>query len=140
MRPENFTNDSRYPRWCALLAFTFLSAASANEIFPEDLVWWWPENIVDAARIYQCSPATSRETRDSVMVWTDASNKVVAFGSALEGGRIPPYAMALASSGGPDAMQSVRVAAKGHLVISTKKTHVLKLKETRLGCIPSVDG
>lgn len=126
-------------RWCALIALAFLGTASADEIFPEDLSWWWPRNVGSAARVYECLSARSRDTRDSVIVWTDKSNKVVAFGSALEGGRIPAHAMALGHPGGPDARNPVRAAAAGHRVISNKRTHVLLLKEASFSCTPSTD-
>jgi hypothetical protein len=136
----NFRKCAGKLRWCTLLAFAWLGAASAEVIYPEDYVWWWPENIVGAARAFECSAHAARNARDSVMVWTDAKYNVVAIGSASEGGQIPAYAKVLARSGRETvAMQSVYVAALGHRVIPTPKTHVLKLQELKLSCIPSFE-
>lgn len=77
------------------------------------------------------------DARDRVMVWTDVVNNVVVFGSALEAGQIPHYAMTLASAGSTDAMQPLRVAAPGHLVSSARNGHMLKAQEINLRCFPS---
>jgi hypothetical protein len=119
-------------------AASLAPADTADDFFAADLAWWWPENAADAARVYQCAPATSRDTQDSVVVWTDKANKVVVFGAAFEGGQIPAYAMVLGQPAGADAMP-VRVAVKGYQVKQVGKTHLLKLKDQQLGCTPSID-
>lgn len=171
MRSQNpiakTANTLRIARCCASLALAFAGAASADDGFPQDPhAWFWPNNLAPAARVYQCWPATSRNTRDLVMVWTDKTNKVVAFGVVAERGQIPAYAQALgnpvpvklatgatslkvgfkgssvlggtrAAVEGPDPVHSVRLAGRGHEVISTNKEHSLKVMETSLGCVSS---
>jgi hypothetical protein len=122
-----------------LLALASAGTASADEVFPEDLSWWWPQNIERAARLFHCRPAATNDIRQSVMVWTDKEFRVLAFGSALEGGRVPAYASALGRHGSVDARLSVRVATRGHSVISTGRTHALQLNETRLTCLATSD-
>lgn len=145
-------NTLRIARCCASLALVFAGAASADDGFPQDPhAWLWPVNLTAPARVYQCSPATSRHARDLVMVWTDKTNKVVAFGAVAERGQIPAYAQALGNSApakfaagtradeGPDAIRTVRLAGRGHEVISTNNQHSLKVMDISLGCIASID-
>ena len=173
MRSQNpiakTANTLRVARCCASLALAFAGAASADDGFPQDPhAWFWPDNLTAPARVYQCSPATSRHARDLVMVWTDKTNKVVAFGAVVERGQIPAYAQALGNpapakfaagatswkagfkgssvlSGtrvadeGPDPIHSVRLAGRGHEVISTNKEHSLKVMDISLGCVASID-
>jgi hypothetical protein len=158
----------RVARCCASLALAFVGAASADDGFPQDPhAWLWPDNLTAPARVYQCSPAASRHARDSVMVWADKANKVVAFGAVAERGQLPAYAQALGNSApaktaagatsretgfkgssvlggaradeGPDAIRTVRLAGPGHEVIATNKQHSLKVMDISLGCVASID-
>lgn len=121
------------------LATAHANTASADEMFSADPVPWWPANVANAIRVFECSTGTPMpgDARHRVMVWADKVNNVVAFGSALEAGQIPHYAVTLAGAGATDAMQPVRVAATGHRVSSTRNRHVLKAQGIELRCFPS---
>lgn len=125
-----------HTRW---LATAHANTASADDMFSADPLPWWPANVTNAVRAFECSSGTPMpgDARHLVMVWTDKVNNVVAFGSALEAGQIPHYAETLAGAGATDAMQPVRVAATGHRVSSTRNRHVLKAQGIELRCFPS---
>jgi hypothetical protein len=173
MRSQNpvarTANTLGVARCCALLALAFAGAAWADDGFPQDpRAWLWPDNVPAAAHVYQCSLAKSRLARDLVMVWTDQTNKVVAFGALVDRGQTPAYAQALghaapakfangatsweagfkgssvlggtrAADEGTDPINLVRLAGRGHEVIATGKVHSLKIMDTTLVCIPSLD-
>lgn len=98
---------------------------------------WWPEHVGNAALEFLCAPKISQDTHHSVMVWTDAKNNVVAYGAALQGGALAPYATGLVDANEPDLGQLVYPAAQGFRVVATGTSYALKIRDTNLGCVPS---
>lgn len=103
----------------------------------DDLAWWWPEQVGNAARAFHCAPKTSQDTRHLVMVWTDTQNNVVAYGAAIQGGVLPPYATGLVDANEPALRRLVYPAAQGFRVVAAEKTYALEIRDTRLACIPT---
>jgi hypothetical protein len=113
--------------------------ASAGNVFPEDLVWWWPLNVGSATSLFHCWPNAAKSSTDSVVVWTDKANHVVAFGAAKDAAQLPAYATALGTTGKRDASPFVQIAGKGHVVRVTEKKSALKLNGMQLDCVRTSD-
>ena len=103
----------------------------------DDVAWWWPEHVGNAANAFFCTPPASQDPQQSVMVWTDTRNHVVAYGAALQGGELPPYASALANAGAPDPRRIVYAAAQGFHVVASGKNRTLGIGDTKLNCGPT---
>ena len=110
---------------------------SGDSLISDDVALWWPQKVGNAALEFLCAPKTSQDTRDSVLVWTDTKNNVVAYGAALQGGVLPPYATGLVDANEPDLRRIVYPAAQNFRVVAAKKTYALKIRNTNLGCVPS---
>lgn len=113
--------------------------ASTGNVSPEDLVWWWPLNVGDAAGLFQCWPNAAKSSGDSVVVWTDKANHVVAFGAAQDAAQLPAYAAALGTAGTREASPFVQVAGKGHVVQVAEKKSALRLNDMQLDCVRTSD-
>lgn len=106
-------------------------------LISNDVAWWWPEHVDNAALAFHCAPKASQDIRHSVMVWTDTRNNVVAYGTAIQGGLLPSYATGLSTANEPDVRRIVYAAAQGFHVVAARKTYALKIKDTTLACVPS---
>ncbi|HSH89168.1 MAG TPA: hypothetical protein VK996_04230 [Ramlibacter sp.] len=116
-------------------AFACAGTASAVGTFPDDSASMWPENLGSTFRLYHCHPTTAKNVMDSVMLWTDKGDKVLAVGAPLQRGRLPAYAEPIAvpaTFGDP-----IRVAAKGYTVVSDRHGHTMKVGVTKLSCVPT---
>ena len=113
--------------------------ASGGKVYPEDLVWWWPLNVGSATTLFHCWPKAARSSADSVAVWTDKANHVVAFGAAKEGAQLPAYAVALGTTGKREASPFVEIAGKGHVVRVAEKRSALRLNAMQLDCVRTSD-
>jgi len=116
----------------------------AHTVVQDDLVtegfsWGWPAHLVDAAGMFQCSPANAESSPQSVVVWTNGANSVVAFSSALEGAPLPAYALALRGKGANDASQPIQVADRRHVVQPSGDRYALMLGKTELRCTATWD-
>ena len=116
----------------------------AHTVVQDDLVsegfsWGWPAHLIDAAGMFQCSPANEESSPQSVVVWTNGANSVVAFSSALEGVPLPAYALALRGKGANDGSQPVQVADRRHVVQPSGDRHALMLGKTELTCTATWD-
>lgn len=98
-----------------------------------------PENLGAAAGMFQCKPTEASSNLESVVVWTDSVNKVVAFGAAREGTPLPAYATALGGAEIVDVHQPMHVAVEGHVMQTLREKSVLRLKDTELACIRTWD-
>lgn len=115
------------------------ATGTAGNVFPEDLVWWWPLNIGSATSLFHCWPNTAKSSADSVVVWTDKANHVVAFGAARDAAQLPTYAVALGTTGKRDASPFVQIAGKGHVVRVAGKKSALRLNDMQLDCVRTSD-
>lgn len=113
--------------------------ASAGNVFPEDLVWWWPLNVGSATSLFHYWPNAAKSSADSVVVWTDKANHVVAFGAAQDAAQLPAYAVALGTTGKRDASPFVQIAGKGHVVRVAEKKSALRLNDMQLDCVRTSD-
>lgn len=113
--------------------------ASVGNVYPEDLVWWWPLNVGSATTLFHCWPNAARSSADSVVVWTDKANHVVAFAAARDAAQLPAYAVALGTTGKRDASPFVQIAGKGHVVRVAEKKSALRLNDIELACIRTSD-
>ena len=103
-----------------------------ESLISADVAWWWPQHVKNAALAFHCAPKTTQDTRQSFMVWTDTKHNVVAYGAALEGAVLPPYATGLLDANESDARQIVHPAARGFRVVAVQRSHTLKIKNTDL--------
>ncbi len=108
-------------------------------MFGDDLIAPWPEHVGAAARVFQCAPPASRDTRQSVIVWTDARYQVIAYGAALEEEQVPAYALGLSAAAAIDPSRNVHAATPGFRVQSAYQRHALTMGGTTLGCVASAD-
>lgn len=113
--------------------------ASAGNVFPDDLVWWWPLNVGSATSLFHCWPNAAKSSADSVVVWTDKAHHVVAFAAAQDAAQLPAYAVALGTTGKRDASPFVQIAGKGHVVRVTEKKSALRLNDMQLDCVRTSD-
>jgi hypothetical protein len=113
--------------------------ASAGNVFPEDLVWWWPLNVGSATSLFHCWPNAAKSSADAVVVWTDKANHVVAFGAAQDATQLPAYAVALGTTGKRDASPFVQIAGKGHVVRVAETGSALRLSDMQLHCVRTSD-
>ena len=113
------------------------ASAAVQDIFPDDYVDSWPPSLGLAARLYQCFPGSVKDSRNSVMVWADKGNRVLAVGSAFQGGTIPAYAQPIAHASTSDSPQSILVAAPGQVVGGPRKTPRLATRDSKLTCFPT---
>jgi len=65
--------------------------------FFDNLQSWWPRDLGAAAAMLQCRPApatgsSGSQQQDSILVWVDKANDVMAFGSTREDGSLPAFA------------------------------------------------
>ena len=108
-----------------------------ESMISDNVAWWWPEHVGNAAFEFLCAPKILQDTRHTVMVWTDARNNVVAYGASLQGGGLPQYAAGLVDANEPDVSQLVHPAAQGFRVVAADTAYALKIRDTSLGCVPS---
>lgn len=111
----------------------------ADAMFMDDVAGTWPEHVGTAARIFQCAPSAAHDTRHSVVVWTDARYKVIAYGTALAEEQVPTYAVGLSGGAALDASRIVHAAVPGFRVLAAHKRHALTLGGTTLGCVASAE-
>ena len=93
----------------------------------------------------QCRPApatgsSGSQQQDSILVWVDKANDVMAFGSTREDGSLPAFASAMRSAEeAPDARQSFHVATRKHTIKISHKKIKLRLENFELACSPTWD-
>jgi hypothetical protein len=102
---------------------------------PDEFVWAWPEQLGSAAGMFACQPDTARSTRESVVVWTDGMNKVVAYGSARGEAPLASYAFALGPPREGLQEEPINVATEGFVVKTAGRKHTLQVNGTTLACI-----
>lgn len=56
----------------------------------DGLLRQWPPHLAGAAGVFQCAPQTARDTRATVLLWTDDADNAMGFGAAMEGVPWPP--------------------------------------------------
>ena len=115
------------------------SIQDGESVTSDDRARWWPEHVRNAALAFYCAPKASQDVHNSAMVWTDPMGNVVAYGAAIQGGTLPPYAAGLtaAATANGDRKPIVYPAAQGFSVVAAGDAHALRIGDTALACIPT---
>ncbi len=115
------------------------ASVTHDDLLAEGFSYGWPEFLVAATSMYHCAPTAGRGTKDSVVVWTDKANQIVAFGPAQEGETLPAHVLALGAAQAVPADTSIRVAEGGHAVLVSARQNTLQVNGMQLACVRTWD-
>jgi hypothetical protein len=68
-------------------------------VVPDEALQDWPSQLPDAVGIFQCWPGAQRKTHESIVVWTDREDHVIALAPAREEDTLPHRPAARAATG-----------------------------------------
>ena len=122
------------------LASTGAPRQSAPQgVVPDEALQDWPSQLPDAVGIFQCWPGAQRKTHESIVVWTDREDHVIALAPAREEDTLPAYAAALRDTDSARGNGAVLVADGRHRVAPAQDGPALSLGTVQLQCAVTSD-